>query len=491
VKAFPETIPELFEWRVARRPSATWLFYEGDTWTFADVDEQVDRFAVGLAERGALPGDRIAILSGNHPHALFAWFAANRLGAIACFFNPALKSPEIRALADLVRPRLVAAPDPTTLSEASVAPAPIVATAELARSGRGAPVAPVSPDDVAVLIATSGTTGTPKAVAQSHRSYTLTAEAFPAWMGLDERDRLLAALPLFHINAQAYSTMGALGAGAALALLPKFSASRFWHDARRLGATEVNAVGAMMNILLATERSASEREHCVRLCYAALALPEARHREVEERFGLRMLVGYGMSETTFGTVWPLDEPPHHGTIGKLRQHPRLGEINTARVVGDDERDVGLGETGELWLKNPACMSGYFDAPEATAEVLADGWLRTGDLVRRDADEYFTFVSRKKEVIRRRGENVSAAEIELALLSHPDVSQAAAVAAPSSLGEDDIVAWVAPRAGASVEPEALKRFLRTRLADFKIPSTIHVRDALPLTPTARVAKHLLE
>jgi crotonobetaine/carnitine-CoA ligase len=491
VTPFPETIPALFEWRAARRPSATWLFYEGDSWTFADVDSEVDRFAVGLAERGVVSGDRVGIVSGNHPHALFTWLAANRLGAIACFLNPALKAPELRALAGLVRPRLVAARDPASLDQATFAPARIVATDELARSGRGAPVAKVSPDDTAVLIATSGTTGTPKAVAQSHRTYTLTAEAFPAWMGLDEHDRLLAALPLFHINAQAYSTMGALGAGATLALLPKFSASRFWNDARRLGATELNAVGAMVNILLATERSASEREHSVRLCYAALALPEARHREVEERFGLRMLVGYGMSETTFGTVWPLGDPPRHGTIGKLRQHPRLGEINAARVVGDDGSEVGPDETGELWLKNPACMSGYFDAPEATASAFEDGWLRTGDLVRRDAEGTFTFVSRKKDIIRRRGENISAAEIELALLSHPEVSQAAAVAAASSLGEDDIVAWVALCEGSKVDPEALKRFLSTRLADFKIPSTIHVRDALPLTPTARVAKHLLK
>jgi crotonobetaine/carnitine-CoA ligase len=487
---FPETIPELFSWRAAQQPSATWLLYEGDSWTFADVGEHVDRAAVGLAERGVGHGDRVAILSRNHPNALFAWFAANRLGAIACFFNPALKPLELETLSQLVRPRVIVTTEHSGGGELAWANARVARSDELMIAGRGAPTHAVKPDDVAVLIATSGTTGTPKAVAQSHRTYALTAEAFPDWMGLEAHDRLLAALPLFHINAQAYSTMGALGAGASLALLPRFSASRFWTEAKRLGATEFNAVGAMLHILLANEPCPAEREHAVRLCYAALALPEAQHTAFEARFGLRMLVGYGMSETTFGTMWPRAEAPRHGSIGKLRQHPRLGEVNEARVVRDDGTDAGADEPGELWLRNPACTSGYWGAPEATDAALNEGWLVTGDVVRRDRDGTFTFVSRRKDIIRRRGENVSAAEIELALLSHPDVRQAAAVAEPSDLGDDEIVAWVAPRMGSQLDTEALKRFLSARLADFKIPSTIHVRDALPLTATERVAKHLL-
>jgi crotonobetaine/carnitine-CoA ligase len=353
----------------------------------------------------------------------------------------------------------------------------------------------VRPDDVAVLIATSGTTGAPKAVMQTHRTYALTAEAFPAWLGLGEADRLLAALPLFHVNAQAYSTMGALGAGAGLALLPRFSASRFWPDARRLGATQVNAVGAMIHILLKGDPQPGDRDHAMRIVYSALALPEAQHRAFEERFGVTMTVGYGMSETTFGTVWPLGEAPRHGTMGRLRQHPRLGEINRARVLRDDGTDAADGETGELWLSNPATMAGYWRDPQQTAAALAAGpdgsWLHTGDLVRRDTDGFYTFVARKKEVIRRRGENVAAAEIEAVLLSHPAVGEAAAVGVPSDLGEDEIVAYVAPRPGAAIDVEALRAFARERLADFKVPSVFHVRDALPRTATERVAKHLLK
>jgi crotonobetaine/carnitine-CoA ligase len=363
-----------------------------------------------------------------------------------------------------------------------------VEPAALAAAGRGAPATTVDPDDVAVLIATSGTTGAPKAVMQTHRTYALTAEAFPHWLGLGGDDRLLAALPFFHINAQAYSTMGALGAGGGLAILGKFSASRFWEDARRLGATQVNVVGAMVHILLAR---AADREHALRLCYAALALPEAQHRAFEERFGLAMTVGYGMSETTFGTVWPRDAAPRYGTMGRLRQHPRLGDVNRARVVRDDGSDAADGEAGELWLANPATMRGYWDDPAQTEAALAGGWLHTGDVVRRDGEGFYTFVSRKKEMIRRRGENVSAAEIERVLAAHPTVGEASVVGVPSPLGEDDIGAYVAPRAGAVVDVEALREWARARLADFKVPARIEVRDALPHTATERVAKHLLK
>jgi crotonobetaine/carnitine-CoA ligase len=493
---FPETIPGLLEWRAARAPAGPWLFFEGDSWTLADVAGEVESFAAGLAERGVVQGDRVALLLGNRPEALFAWFAANRLGAIAAPLNHAFKAPELAALLRLIRPRvLVVGDEHRALAEAacletgSGAPE-LVGPKALSSSGKGAPRADVGVDDVAVLIATSGTTGSPKAVMQTHRTFTLTAEAFPAWLGLSGDDRLLAALPLFHINAQAYSTMGALGVGAGLAILGKFSASRFWDDARRLGATQVNVVGAMVHILLAGPERATDREHSLRTCYAALALPEAQHRAFEERFGLAMTVGYGMSETTFGTVWPRDLAPRYGTMGRLRQHPRLGDINRARIVRDDGKDAQDGEAGELWLANPATMSGYWDNPAETAVALARGWLHTGDIVRRDGADFFTFVSRKKDMIRRRGENVAAAEIENALLAHPAVGEAAAVGVPSALGEDEIVAYVAPRAGAAIDVDALRDWVRTKLADFKVPTRILVRDALPRTATERVAKHLL-
>jgi crotonobetaine/carnitine-CoA ligase len=490
VTAFPGTIPELLAWRAAEARAQTpafgrpWLLFEGDSWTLGDVYDGAGRVAVGLAERGVVRGDRVALLLGNRPEALLSWLGINRLGAICTQLNAALRPPELAGLLALTTPRVLVTDEHRPVAEAGCARLEasqqplIVSPDELGRAGgaAGAPAVEVHPDDVAVLIATSGTTGAPKAVAQTHRVYTLTAEAFPWWLGLGE---------------QAYSTMGALGAGASLAMLPRFSASRFWDEARRLGATQVNLIGAMMNILLATEARPADRDHGLRTCYSALALPEERHRGFEERFGTRVVVGYGMSETTFGTIWPRGEPPRHGTMGTLRQHPRLGNVNRARVVDDDGRDVADGQTGELWLQSPGTMAGYWASPAETAAALTDGWLHTGDLVSRDADGWFRFVARKKDVIRRRGENIAAAEIENALLAHTSIAEAAAVGVPSPLGEDEIVAYVVVRAGATWDEAAVRAFLGERLAGFKIPGTFQVREALPRTATERVAKHLLK
>jgi crotonobetaine/carnitine-CoA ligase len=501
VTVFPETIPELLQWRGTRDARGTsgdavWLRFEDDTYTFADVLAEVDRFAVGLAERGVMQGDCVAILLGNRPEALFAWFAANQLGAVAMPLNPAYKTPELGGILRLAAPRVFVVGDDlrSAFVEEASRESPttnVVSPAELARSGSKAPRAPVAPDDVAVLIATSGTTGAPKAVMQTHRTYMLTAEAFPWWLGLTASDRLLCTLPLFHINAQAYSTMGALACGAGLALTQRFSASRFWDDVRRHGATQVNAVGAMIHILAAAEPRSSDREHGLRLCYSALAFPEAQHRAFEERFGVEMLVGYGLSETTFGTVWQKDAVPRpYGTMGALRQHPRLGGINRCRVVKDDGTEAMEGEDGEMWLSNPATMRGYLLDPSATRAAFEGHWFRTGDVVRREKAGNFTFVARRKEVLRRRGENVAAGEIEAALLAHGTLVEAAVIGVPASLGEDEIVAFVVPKPNAAVDPEVLRAFVRERLADYKVPSRIHVRESLPRTATERVAKHLL-
>src|SRR5579883_2300015 len=280
--SFPETIPDLLRRRAADAASGPWLFFGADSWTLADVVGQADRFAVGLADRGVGRQDRVALLLGNTPETLFARFGANLLGAIAAPVHAASKPPEIAALLRLTTPRVVVVADEHR-------PA---AQAALDGLEPGARPELAAPRD----LATAGS-GAPKAVAQTHRTYALTAEAFPWWLGLGASDRLLTALPLSHVNAQAYSTMGALGAGAGLALLPRFSASGFFDEARRLGATQFNAVGAMIHILLKGEPRPADRAHSVRLAYTALALPQAQHRAFEDRFGLAMTVGYGLSES--------------------------------------------------------------------------------------------------------------------------------------------------------------------------------------------------
>jgi crotonobetaine/carnitine-CoA ligase len=402
----------------------------------------------------------------NDPHYVFLWLATAYLGAIYVGVDPRQTETELQGLVGQVQPTLVVTDE--NLDELFAEPGEL--------DGPG----PATHDDPAVLIPTSGTTGRSKLVTQTHRAYTMAAEGFPWWLGLTEEDRLMTSLPLFHINAPAYSVLGSVAARAGLVLLPRFSASGFIDSARRFGATEFNAIGAMLEILMRQPERPDDADNPLRIVYAGPTPPEERHLAFERRFGLRLTSGYAMSETTYGTVWADGTRPY-GTLGAPRQHPTLGDVNEARVNAD----------GELELRNPAVMKGYWGMPEETEKVLAtDGWLKTGDLVTANPDGTYTLVGRKKEIIRRRGENVAPAEIEEALVSHPDVVEAAVVGVPSELSEEDIKAFVVMREGAEPDFDELREWASRRLTPFKVPSEYEVLDELPYTATGRVAKHRL-
>jgi crotonobetaine/carnitine-CoA ligase len=272
-------------------------------------------------------------------------------------------------------------------------------------------------------------------------------------------------------------------------LLPRFSASGFLDSARRHGATEFNAIGAMLEILMRQPVLPDDGDTDLRLCYTGPSPAKEWQEAFETRFRLRVVCGYGMSETPYALIWRHGSRPF-GTLGSLRQHPRLGVVNEARVVDDDGQDVGPGETGELWLRNPVVTPGYWGMPEETAQVITDGWLHTGDLVTVNGDETYTFVSRRKEVLRRRGQNLSPSEVEDAIASHPDVLEVAVVAVPSDLTEDEVKAFVVPVQGADLDFEALRAWSAQRLSAFKVPRYWQRMDALPRTATQRVAKHRL-
>jgi crotonobetaine/carnitine-CoA ligase len=195
-----------------------------------------------------------------------------------------------------------------------------------------------------------------------------------------------------------------------------------------------------------------------------------------------------MSETPYGLCWRHGTRPY-GTLGSPRQHPTLGHLNDARVI-DDGRPVAVGGTGELELRNPAIMRGYYEMPEETAAVVVDGWLRTGDLVVDNGDETYTFVGRKKQVIRRRGENLSPTEVEAVLDGHPDIAESAVIGVPSELSEEDVKAFVIAAPGRTVDIAALRVFASEHLARFKVPRYFEVVDDLPHTATGRLAKHHL-
>jgi crotonobetaine/carnitine-CoA ligase len=489
-ETFRRTIPALFRRTVDASGGATWLLAGDEVLTYGDALERIERIAAGLRAAGIGPGDRVMVTARSTPAYLLSWFGLMEAGATQVPVDPRSSPTEVGGLLRQVDPRAVvtdAAGAPgiaTAAAEAGLAPA-VVDVAELATAapdGRGP--ADVDPGDVAVMIPTSGTTGRSKLVMQTHRAYVMAGEGFPWWMQLTADDRLLTSLPLFHINAPAYSTLGSVAAGASLVLLPAFSARSFLDDARRYGATEFNAIGAMLEILMRQPPRPDDADNPLRLCYTGPSPERERQEAIEARFGLEIVCGYGLSESPYGLIWPRGTRPF-GTLGAVRQHPELGQVNEARV-----RDADADGVGELELRNPAITPGYYGMPEETAAVLVDGWLRTGDLVHPNDDGTYTFVGRRKEVIRRRGENLSPTEVEAAAERHPAVAEAAVIGVPSDLSEEEVKAFVIPAAGAALDVADLDAHLRAELTRYKVPRYYEVVSELPHTPTGRLAKHKL-
>jgi carnitine-CoA ligase len=464
----PGGIPAHFRRAVDDVPDKVWLLAGEDEYTYGAALTQVLKAAASLRTAGVVEGDRVVVTARNTCEYLFTWLAIMEVGAIQVPVNPKGTEDELAGFVAQVEPKLVVSDDNVVGLFAE----------EAAPDDRGP--APVEPGDVAVMIPTSGTTGRSKLVMQTHRAYVMAGEGFPWWLRLTSDDRLMTSLPLFHINAPAYSVLGSVAARASLVLLPAFSGSGFLDSARRYGATQFNAIGAMVEIVMRQPPRPDDADNPIRLCYTGPSPDKERHLEIEARFGWQLICGYALSETPYGLIWPHGERPY-GTLGRPRQHPTLGHVNEARVTAD----------GELELRNPAIMTGYYRIPEETAEVLVDGWLRTGDLVTHNDDGTYTFVGRKKQVIRRRGENLSPAEVEAVLERHSSVAEAAVVGVPSELSEEDVKAFVVPAPGSGrIDVPGLHAFAAERLARFKVPRYFEVVDDLPHTPTGRLAKHQL-
>ena len=497
--------------RAARDPDRAFVLFEGRTISWREFDEATRRTATALAALGVGRGDRVATLAPNRPDILVTFFALARLGAWLIPVNPELRVEEARyifehggvsgiacareaePLAREASARMSPAPWRILLEPAGADGLP--ALAELA--ARAAPLDENhgGADDICVLVYTSGTTGFPKGAMHSQRNVVLAGEGFVERMRLEPTDRLMAILPLFHLNALFYSVFGTIAAGASLVVVPKFSASRFWHVAAETGATETNIIAAVGSILAQRPRSELV-PHQLRKVYGGPIVAEVERVWREELGVPVMLEGYGMTEIPGACNNPFPGAGLGdmvvGSIGKPARHPDPAvPFAELRVVDDDGRDVPDGEMGELVVRTPIVTKGYYRDPEATAGAFRDGWFLTGDFVRRDANGYFWFVARKKDIIRRRGENISGAELDRVIGQHPAVAEAAAIAVPAKLGEDEILVAVVKRAGAALTAADIAEWCKPRLAAHKQPRYVVFLDELPHTPTHRVAKFRLK
>jgi crotonobetaine/carnitine-CoA ligase len=478
-------------------------FEGGERWTFAQTLQQVESCAGNLHELGVRQGDHVVLVLPTSPLALRAMFAINYLGAVYVPVNPALKGSSLEhvlgnagaafaVVDDGVLDRILAAAPPalTTIvrSSETTAPAPssgvaIHPVSTLTRpSSPPPPPKPIRPFDTQSIIYTSGTTGRSKGVLSSYmHSYSCVGP--DAWNCLTADDRQLLHMPIFHIGGAFIATV-ALCVGSSIAVVSHFRTEAFWDQVRELEVTSAFLLGAMATFLLKQPPHRSDREHKLRMVFI-VPLGQSG-RAFRERFGVNVFTLFNMTEICTPLISRAN-PAKDSICGR----PRAGV--EVRLVDENDCSVKDGEVGQLILRTEAPWAmnhGYNNNPQATAEAWRNGWFHTGDAFIRDADGDYRFVDRLKDAIRRRGENISSYEIEVELLSHPAVREAAAIPVPSEFSEDEVMVVLAPASGASIDPEDIIRHLLPRMAHHMVPRFIRVIDELPKTPTAKVEKHVL-
>jgi crotonobetaine/carnitine-CoA ligase len=474
--ARPAIVDTVLERRNAHADRVYLRFLEREV-TWDELAESMWRAANRLREVGVEPGDRVALMMANAPEFLFAYLGALAAGASTVPVNVAQRgaalehilrdSESVAAVIDdgLVEAARPAIPDEVTLLRRDTvldAPAEEVEIPRGSRTGLG-------------FMYTSGTTGPPKGVVAE--AYDLShVHDLLGRLGIEAGETIYTALPLFHGNALILSAMGAIWNDWTLALAPRFSASRFLDDIRRYGAVEFTALGAMIPILLKQPERPDDADNPARVCLSA-ACPGWAWREFERRFGIRIVEFYGL----------VDYPGYlindEGVPGSMGRPKGATEF---RVVDDEDREVSRGMVGELVMRHPGGrLTHYHNNPQATDEAYRGGWFHTGDLAYVDDDGFFYYAGRKKESMRRKGENISAWEIENAVNQHPAVQECAAHAVASPLGEDEVKLVVVRKPGERVTPQELVDFCTGRMADYAIPSYVEFRESLPKTATHRV------
>jgi carnitine-CoA ligase len=501
------TLPAMLSRQAARFGSRK-LFVAGDAaWSYADALTIAGRAAAALARAGIKPGDAVAILCGNRAEFMQAFLGCAWLGAIAVPINVASRGAQLHhilsnsgarllvveaPLLDVIAPLigkpgvaleriwLVSSDTPIGLP----APAPDVAVEPFVLGEDAQDATPMRPGDPVAILYTSGTTGLSKGVLCPQAQYYWWAINSTRLLGIVEGDVLMTCLPLFHTNAL-NAFYQALLSGSTLAVEPRFSASGFWPALRRHDATVTYLLGAMVPILLSRPETADDRAHRVRIALAP-GVPKGFHATFRDRFGIHMADGFGSTETNFVIGSPQGEH-RPGAMGRVWQGFE------ARVVDEDDAEVPAGTAGELILRarEPfAFASGYVGMADKTVEAWRNLWFHTGDRVICDADGYYHFVDRMKDAIRRRGENISAYEVEQVVLSHAAVATAAVFPVRSELAEDEVMVALVLRPDATLTAPELLDHCQPRLPYFAVPRYVEFVDELPATENGKIQKFKL-
>ncbi|MDQ8017976.1 MAG: AMP-binding protein [Bordetella sp.] len=511
------TIHDAFTASAARTPRADFLYTEAVTagvygipagaTPWADAAAEVERLRLAYARAGWGHGHRVGLLLENRPAFLYHWFALNALGVSVVPINAEMRSAELAYLighseiglavtlpqraSDLEAAAAQAGRRLHTMAaDATDVPAP---TEPAPRAGEG-----VGLGTECALLYTSGTTGRPKGCMLSNAYFLRAGEWYAGLDGVctfrRDRERLMTPLPLNHVNAMAFSTMVVLVAGGCLVQLDRFHPRSWLQSARDSGATIVHYLGVMPAMLLAAAETPADRDHAIRWAFGA-GVDRKNHASFEARFAFPLVEAWAMTETgAAACIMANHEPRHVGTSCFGRPE----DFVEFRLVDDEGQDVRAGTPGELLVRSSGddprrhFFGGYLKDAAATDEAWQGGWFHTGDMVRRDEAGSLFFVDRKKNVIRRSGENISAVEVESVLNQHPAVKVSAVAATPDAVRGDEVLACIVLDPEAASAPDAalaadIVRHALAQLAYYKAPGHVAFVDALPLTASQKIQR----
>ncbi|KEK12792.1 fatty acid--CoA ligase family protein [Lysinibacillus fusiformis] len=503
--------------QATEQPEKVAYHFMGKDTTYGEFEQTVGRFAKGLQDLGVEKGDHVAFLLGNTPHYLIALYATMRLGATAIPVNPIYTPDEISyilhngdvkavialdLLLPLVEKGVQAFPQVKAfvVCETTADIAEKIATLSpsaqekthlftqiVANTSQSLQPVEVADDDNAIILYTSGTTGTPKGAMLTHENVYSNARDVAHYLGIQEKDRVIATLPVFHVFALTVVVNAPLLSGATVLLAPRFSPTEIFALAREQKATVFAGVPTMYNFLYQLPEGNPEDFSTIRLAISGGAsLPVALLHNFEQKFNVRVSEGYGLSEASPVTCFnPLDRDRKAGSIGTS-----ISNVEN-RVVDVNGQEVPVGEVGELIVRGPNVMKGYYKLPEETAMTIRDGWLYTGDLARVDDEGYFYIVDRKKDMIIVGGFNVYPREVEEVLFAHNNIVEAAVVGFPDpNLGEA-VHAYVVLKEVAATTTEDLLSYCGKHMVKYKVPKVIEIMDELPKNTTGKILRRSLK
>ena len=506
-----ETVTEILARAVKKFPRNIWLDFQGETYTYTEMDQRSTRLAHGLAQRGVKRGDRVCSLLDSNVDSISVWLAANKLGAIHVPVNTAYKRSFLSHQFDDAGAQVLVMESDyalrlnnieedlpqavTVLVRGEDAPLP---TYERLKAERLADAyledeTPIphenKPSDLCMLIFTGGTTGPSKGCMISHNYACNIARQILKREARDESTINWTPLPFFHMNALGGSILSSAMVGARVAVFPRFSVSKFWDDIERSGATIVNLLGSMLTFIAnAPDNEAAKR--CFGQIYAVRGspFPLEIQKKWKERFGVTISGSHNYGLTEAARVTSLSDdiegPPNNA-----------GQVNEdfdVRIVDDDDIEVPVGEPGEIIVRprHPDIMfSGYWNRPEETLKIMRNMWLHTGDIGRMDENGFMFFVDRKKDYLRRRGENISSQELEATFKRHDAVKDVAVHAVLAEM-EDEVKATVTLKDGFQISEEELCSWCADKVPYFAVPRYIEFREDLPRNPVGRVLKYQL-